>query len=144
LKFFNTFIPASSDKNEQSIITLIQYRNKNILLMGDATKNNESILLQNYKLPKIDILKVGHHGSRTSSSEEFVKNIQPKISLISSGKHNKYHLPNDDVISRLKENGSEVYDTQDNGELSINLDDIKTKIQRIYQRQSTNAREVTQ
>lgn len=112
--------------------------------MGDATKNNESILLQNYKLPKIDILKVGHHGSRTSSSEEFVKNIQPKISLISSGKHNKYHLPNDDVISRLKENGSEVYDTQDNGELSINLDDIKTKIQRIYQRQSTNAREVTQ
>lgn len=144
LKFFNTFIPASSDKNEQSIIILIQYRNKNILLMGDATKNNESILLQNYKLPKIDILKVGHHGSRTSSSEEFVKNIQPKISLISSGKHNKYHLPNDDVISRLKENGSEVYDTQDNGELSINLDDIKTKIQRIYQRQSTNAREVTQ
>ena len=46
--------------------------------MGDATKNNESILLQNYKLPKIDILKVGHHGSRTSSSEEFVKTYNPK------------------------------------------------------------------
>ena len=54
--------------------------------MGDATVNNEDILMKRYNLPKIDILKVGHHGSRTSSSELFIKDIEPKISLISSGK----------------------------------------------------------
>ena len=77
LKFFNTFIPASSDKMNNPLSyssnTVIKYS-----INGDATKNNESILLQNYKLPKIDILKVGHHGSRTSSSEEFVKTYNPK------------------------------------------------------------------
>ena len=56
-----------------------------MLLMGDATKNNESKLMK-YKLPKIDILKVGHHGSKTSSSESFINLIKPTISIISSGK----------------------------------------------------------
>ncbi len=56
--------------------------------MGDASKNNESLLLKKYNLPEIDILKVGHHGSKTSSSKEFIEMIKPKISLISSGKNN--------------------------------------------------------
>jgi len=121
ISFLNSFIPLSDDKNEHSIVTLIEYNGINILLMGDATVNNEDILMKRYNLPKIDILKVGHHGSRTSSSELFIKDIEPKISLISSGKNNKYHLPNLDVIQRLKYYGSKVFDTQDNGELTINL-----------------------
>ncbi|WP_126123825.1 ComEC/Rec2 family competence protein, partial [Staphylococcus epidermidis] len=108
ISFLNSFIPLSDDKNEHSIVTLIQYNDINILLMGDATVNNEDILMKRYNLPKIDILKVGHHGSRTSSSELFIKDIEPKISLISSGKNNKYHLPNLDVIQRLKYYGSKV------------------------------------
>ncbi|MCD8886211.1 DNA internalization-related competence protein ComEC/Rec2 [Staphylococcus epidermidis] len=141
ISFLNSFIPLSDDKNEHSIVTLIQYNDINILLMGDATVNNEDILMKRYNLPKIDILKVGHHGSRTSSSELFIKDIEPKISLISSGKNNKYHLPNLDVIQRLKYYGSKVFDTQDNGELTINLDEEVYIVYRDILNQKSLARE---
>lgn len=144
LNFFDTYLPHSSDRNEYSIITLIEYNSKNILLMGDATKNNEDILLEKYHLPQIDILKVGHHGSRTSSSEAFIRKIQPKISLISSGVHNKYKLPNKDVIERLKQYGSLVYDTQENGEITIDLDKQQSIVMSIYRNQKSIAREATQ
>ena len=144
LEIYDTFISSSSDKNEYSIITLIKYNNRNILLMGDATKNNEDILLKKYHLPTIDILKVGHHGSRASSSEEFIKKIQPRLSLISSGKHNKYKLPNDEVIERLKRYGSLVYDTQQNGEMTINLDKHHLSVLNVKDHLKTIAREVTQ
>ncbi|MGC7614536.1 DNA internalization-related competence protein ComEC/Rec2 [Staphylococcus epidermidis] len=141
ISFLNSFIPLSDDKNEHSIVTLIQYNGINILLMGDATVNNEDILMKRYNLPKIDILKVGHHGSRTSSSELFIKDIEPKISLISSGKNNKYHLPNLDVIQRLNYYGSKVFDTQDNGELTINLDEQDYIVYRDNLKQKSLARE---
>lgn len=141
ISFLNSFIPLSDDKNEHSIVTLIEYNGINILLMGDATVNNEDTLMKRYNLPKIDILKVGHHGSRTSSSKLFIKDIEPKISLISSGKNNKYHLPNLDVIQRLKYYGSKVFDTQDNGELTINLDEEVYIVYRDNLNQKSLARE---
>ena len=141
ISFLNSFIPLSDDKNEHSFVTLIEYNGINILLMGDATVNNEDILMKRYNLPKIDILKVGHHGSRTSSSKLFIKDIEPKISLISSGKNNKYHLPNLDVIQRLKYYGSKVFDTQDNGELTINLDEEVYIVYRDNLNQKSLARE---
>ena len=144
LKFFHTYINNSDDKNEQSIIILIQCKNRNILLMGDATVNNEQKLINNYQLPKIDILKVGHHGSRANSSKEFIKVIKPTISLISSGKNNKYRLHIYDVIDRLKTYGSKVFDTQNNGELKINLNENSFKVYRYILNRETLAREVTQ
>ncbi|MGZ2415907.1 competence protein ComEC [Staphylococcus caledonicus] len=126
LHFFHTYIPTSSDKNEQSVIILIDYLKYKLLLMGDATKNNENILIHKYNLPKIDILKVGHHGSKTSSSEQFLNIIRPSISVISSGKHNKYHLPNEETIEKLKSFNSKIYNTQNDGEITIDLDrDLK-------------------
>lgn len=122
IHFLNGYIYRSDDKNEYSIVTLIKYHNINILLMGDATKNNEKLLLKKYNLPKIDILKVGHHGSKTSSSESFIRKIQPTISLISSGKHNRYHLPNKEVIMLLKSIKSKIYNTQQSGQITIDLD----------------------
>lgn len=121
--FFDSFIPNSRDKNEYSIITMITYQNKKVLLMGDASKNNESLLLKKYNLPEIDILKVGHHGSKTSSSKEFIEMIKPKISLISSGKNNMYHLPNIEVVKRLQRIRSRIYNSQQNGQVTIDLDD---------------------
>ncbi|MCD0570692.1 MBL fold metallo-hydrolase, partial [Staphylococcus aureus] len=115
--------PNSRDKNEYSIITMITYQNKKVLLMGDASKNNESLLLKKYNLPEIDILKVGHHGSKTSSSKEFIEMIKPKISLISSGKNNMYHLPNIEVVKRLQRIRSRIYNSQQNGQVTIDLDD---------------------
>lgn len=122
INFLNSYIFASEDKNEYSIVTMIKYRDSNILLMGDATKNNEKLILKKYKLPKIDILKVGHHGSKTSSSEEFIKEIRPTISLISSGKRNRYHLPNREVIMLLNSIKSKIYNTQESGQITVDLD----------------------
>lgn len=121
--FLNSYIQGSQDKNEYSIVTLINYHNKKVLLMGDATKNNEEILLKKYHLPKVDILKVGHHGSKTSSSAQFIEAVQPNISLISSGKNNIYRLPNKEVINRLKSFHSQIYDSQYNGQVTIDLDE---------------------
>ncbi|PNZ29776.1 late competence protein ComEC [Staphylococcus petrasii] len=122
ISFLNSYLPISEDKNEQSIVLLVKYRMINILLMGDATKNNETLLLKRYDLPKIDILKVGHHGSKTSSSMPFLEKIHPSISIISSGKNNKYHLPNQSTIDSLIKLDSKIFNTQSEGEISINLD----------------------
>ncbi|UMT74738.1 DNA internalization-related competence protein ComEC/Rec2 [Staphylococcus roterodami] len=121
--FLNSYIQGSQDKNEYSIVTLINYHNKKVLLMGDATKNNEEILLKKYHLPKVDILKVGHHGSKTSSSAQFIEAVQPNISLISSGKNNIYRLANKEVINRLKSFHSQIYDSKYNGQVTIDLDE---------------------
>ncbi|UCH98899.1 DNA internalization-related competence protein ComEC/Rec2 [Staphylococcus haemolyticus] len=123
-------IPNSNDKNEHSIILLIEYQRYKMLLLGDVTKNNESKLMKIYQLPKIDILKVGHHGSKTSSSESFINLIKPTISIISSGKNNKYHLPNRETLQTLRSTNSSILNTQDVGEITIDLDhdlDIKFK-----------------
>ena len=69
--FLNAFIDSNEDKNAQSIISLIEYKNYKLLLMGDAIEENENLLLKKYHLPLIDVLKVGHHGSKTSSSKYF-------------------------------------------------------------------------
>lgn len=130
ISFLHGDIPNSNDKNEHSIILLIQYQRYKMLLMGDATKNNESKLMKIYQLPKIDILKVGHHGSKTSSSASFINLIKPTISIISSGKNNKYHLPNPETLQTLRSTNSSILNTQDVGEITIDLDhglDIKFK-----------------
>ena len=78
---------------------------------------------------KADILKVGHHGSKTSSTEEFIEFVKPKIALIGVGKNNNFGHPNDEVIRRLQENGAEVYRTDKMGEILIRISkNYKVKI----------------
>ncbi|RIM64370.1 ComEC/Rec2 family competence protein, partial [Staphylococcus xylosus] len=114
-------INHSEDLNEHSIITYIEYNKIKMLFMGDASINNEQILLRNFELPKIDILKVGHHGSKTSTSNEFLQKIQPKICLVSVGKTNRYQLPNQEIITKLKRLGAKVFQSNENGEVTIKL-----------------------
>lgn len=122
ITFYKTIINSSKDLNEHSIMALIHTPLYNILTTGDATIKNESKLLATYQLPKIDILKVGHHGSKTSNSTEFITRVHPKYSLISSGRNNMYKLPNPQTINRLKNVGSKIYNTQDDGEITFYLD----------------------
>ena len=112
-------ISNSDNLNEQSIIIFIQYKSYKILLMGDATNNNEGNLIRKYHLYDIDILKVGHHGSRTSTSNILLKKIRPKIALISVGEKNKYRLPNPQIINRLKSFDIKIFQTNINGEVNI-------------------------
>ncbi|MDT3959410.1 DNA internalization-related competence protein ComEC/Rec2 [Staphylococcus kloosii] len=121
IEFLDATIPHSEDQNEQSIITLIKYRGYKLLFMGDATINNEQLLLAKYDLSNIDILKVGHHGSKTSSSEAFMQVTNPRISLISNGQNNRFHLPDTQVLNNLKIINSKVYDTAQHGQVTITL-----------------------
>ncbi len=112
------------DENPSSQVYLGIYKDKSFLLMGDAPSKTEGEILKNYDLSNIDILKVGHHGSNTSSSLEFLEKIKPKISLISAGIDNKFNHPHEEVVKRLSKY-SDVYVTKDLGSIRVDLDSLK-------------------
>ena len=116
-----TFLEGNQAKdiNDSSLIIYANLEGENILLMGDASQNVESHLLRTYNLPKMNILKVGHHGSRTSTSSKFVNQIKPQISLISAGQNNIYSHPHKETLKALKD--SKVFVTKDDGSVKINL-----------------------
>ena len=95
--------------------------------MGDASIKVENDLIKKYDLKNIDILKVGHHGSITSTSLEFVNKINPKYCIISVGKNNKYNHPSKEVINRL--NKCIIYRTDKDGsiEFTIKNDNLTIK-----------------
>ena len=115
------------DANNSSIVVQINYGNLKYLFMGDATSKNEKS--RNWE--DIDVLKVGHHGSITSSSEEFLNSILPEIAIISVGKENNYQLPKDKIIERLQKNGSTIYRTDKDGTIQISSDGITNEITKI-------------
>ena len=116
------------DENKASLIIYTNIEIRNILLMGDATKESENYILNTYNLPKMDILKVGHHGSNTSTSKKLIKKISPKISLISAGKNNIYGHPHQETLKKLK--NSDVYITKKDGAVKINLNNFTIKTAR--------------
>lgn len=111
----------SDDENDNSIVLYIEIRNEKILLMGDASIRSEKQILDNYNISNIDILKCGHHGSKTSSSSLFLKTMNPSVALISAGVNNRYNHPNKEVIDRLKEINANIKSTQDIGNIKIYL-----------------------
>ncbi len=116
------------DENSSSQIYYGQYRDISMLFMGDASKESEKNLLKKYEIPDIDILKVGHHGSITSSSNDFIKKINPKISLISVGLNNKFNHPTPKVIDTLLESDSLVYQTSIHGTTTIDLKRLQIEV----------------
>ena len=97
----------SSNLNSTSIVIRMEYNNKSYLFMGDAEEINED----SREWPQTDILKVGHHGSQTSSSQKFLNQVKPKIAVIQLGEGNKYGHPHDEVIKRLEKMGVAIYRT---------------------------------
>ena len=106
-------------ENDSSIILYIEINDKKLLLMGDASIQSEDYILSHYKIKDIDILKCGHHGSKTSSSYSFLKEVNPKIALISAGVDNQFHHPHQEVINRLKKLKIKIYNTQELGNVKI-------------------------
>ena len=117
LNYMNT-----DNENDASLVINIRYKNKYMLFMGDASIKTEKYLLNNYNFSNIDILKVGHHGSITSTSEEFLKEIRPRLALISCALVNKFKHPSNEVIKRLKKYNVKIYQTRYDGGVKINLD----------------------
>jgi len=115
------------DTNEYSIVTKIVYKDTSFILMGDATMENEVDIINNVPDIDIDVLKLGHHGSSTSSSDYFITKTSPKIAIISCGKNNKYGHPHQEVMRVLKKHGVTPYRTDEMGDIVITSDGKEIK-----------------
>ncbi|RKW55936.1 MAG: MBL fold metallo-hydrolase [Lachnospiraceae bacterium] len=115
------------DTNEYSIVAKIVYKDTSFILMGDATMENEVDIINNIPDIDIDVLKLGHHGSSTSSSDYFITKTSPNIAIISCGKNNKYGHPHQEVMRVLKKHGVTPYRTDEMGDIVITSDGKEIK-----------------
>lgn len=107
--------------NLSSIILRLEFGNTSFLFMGDAESENE----KTRQWPKTDVLKVGHHGSNTSTSENFLKQVSPQYAVIMAGKNNSYGLPKDKILERLEKQNVTIYRTDENGTIEMISDGNK-------------------
>ena len=105
------------ESNLNSIVFKLTFNDNSFLFMGDAEEENEKEILHSFKLNNINFIKIGHHGSNSSSSLEFIKKISPDIAAISCGYKNQYGHPHREVINNLKQNHVSIYRTDRIGEI---------------------------
>ncbi len=115
--------------NEASMVLAVQYGGFDMLLTGDVEGEGEMQLTKQLEESYLDctweVLKVAHHGSKNSSTEEFLRQVQPAYALISAGQGNRYGHPHQETVKRLADVGSKVYSTQDNGAIMVEVEDGK-------------------
>ena len=124
-EFMTEPILDEDNLNVSSLVIRLEFGNNSFLFMGDAEEeeNEETI-----NWPKTDVLKVGHHGSNTSSSESFLEQVQPQYGVIMVGKDNSYGLPTQETIEKLKNIGTEIYRTDEDGTIQMTSDGNIIKI----------------
>ncbi len=141
IKYYSCIKELNIDNNKLYFLQTKEYDNENdnsnviyteldgykFMFMGDAGVEKEKDILEKYNLSNIDVLKVGHHGSGTSSSKEFIKKIKPKYGVISVGKNNRYGHPNDSVLDNLED--SKIYRTDEDGSIMFKIKNNKLKIE---------------
>ena len=125
LYFLN--VKEYDNENDNSSVIYTELNNNKFLFMGDTGVEVEEYLIENQNLKDIDILKVGHYGSKTSSSEEFIDKVNPKYSIISVGKNNRYSHPNKEVLNNLE--NSKTYRTEKDGSIIFEIKNDKLKIE---------------
>lgn len=108
-----------NNENDNSTVLLFNIYDYKFLFMGDASIKTEEYLLNNYILPNVDILKVGHHGSYTSTSTDFINVIKPKYSVISVGENNIYKHPNKNVLDIL--DNTKLFRTDVDGTIEVKI-----------------------
>jgi len=113
---------SKTDINNASIVAKITYQKTRFMFTGDAEKPEEEHIARDRDDLTSDVLKVGHHGSKTSTSEEFLTEVHPSIAVISVGKNNKYSHPDREIIHRLEKNNITVYRTDEDGDITIKSD----------------------
>lgn len=138
--------------NNNAILNMLRFGRINILCTGDLEKIAEDAIITRYSnsnILKADILKVGHHGSITSTSDDFLKLIMPRMALIGCGKNNKFGHPNQFILNKLSAIGCKIYRTDLNGEISICIDEnaiisdnamIKVDYEKILKGRMVNSR----
>ena len=125
LYFLQTTIYDNENDNSNVIYTEID--GCKFMFMGDAGIGKEKDILEKYNISNVDVLKIGHHGSKTSSSETFINEMNPKYSVISVGKNNRYGHPNKEVLDNLKQ--SKIYRTDEDGSIMFKIKNDKLRIE---------------
>lgn len=118
--------------NNNALVFKLDTNEKNILFTGDIEEETEKVLVQKYKNTntlKSDILKVAHHGSKSSSIQEFLDLVKPKIALIGVGKDNKYGHPDNNTIKKLENINCKIYRTDKMGEIILGNNKIAVNIE---------------
>ena len=125
----NILAPNNSiytELNNYSVVTKITYGTTKFLFMGDAEKLSENEIKENVTA---DVIKIGHHGSNTSSSIDFIKKVNAKYGIISVGLNNKYNLPKEETITNWENSGTKIYLTSTNGTITASSDGTNIKIE---------------
>lgn len=115
------------NENDNSNVIYTELNGYKFMFMGDAGVEKEKDILDKYNISDIDVLKVGHHGSKTSSSKGFIDEIKPKYAIISVGKNNRYGHPNKEVLNNL--DNSKIYRTDQDGSIMFKIKNNKLKIE---------------
>ena len=114
------------DYNDYSVVTKVEFGDTSVLVTGDAEHNSENNMLEKYgNSLRSDVLKMGHHGSSTSSGEDFFRAVSPKIAVISCGKDNSYGHPHKETLKLLRDTKTEFFRTDENGTVVL-VSDGKT------------------
>jgi len=101
--------------NNDSLVMRMQYGRSSVLLEGDAEAPSERMMLANRRVTPVTLLKVGHHGSKTSTTQEFLAAAAPKDAIVSVGKGNTFGHPRFEVIERIAAGGAKLYRTDEFG-----------------------------
>lgn len=117
-----------TEENDRSVVTVAKIGDIKFLLMGDAEKATESRILDDNINVECDVIKVGHHGSSTSSSEEFLKAANPEYAVISVGENNTYSHPSPDTLASLERIGTEIYRTDKSGNITFEIKNGNLKV----------------
>lgn len=118
----------SEDRNDLSMVLLAEYRDFQLLLTGDIGKETERSLVSLECLKEVEILKTAHHGSRHSSTELFLDRVRPMVSLVSCSATNRYGHPGEETLERLRNVGSQIFITKDDGAIRIWTDGEKVRV----------------
>ena len=141
IKYYSCIKELNVDNNKLYFLQTKEYDNENdnsnviytelsgykFMFMGDASITTEKEIMNKYNIPEIDVLKVGHHGSKTSSGKEFINEINSKYSIISVGKNNRYGHPNREVLNKLK--NSKIYRTDEDGSIMFKIKSDKLNVE---------------
>lgn len=121
----NTFV---KNPNDNSVIVMLEYKGNRFLFTGDAEAAVERKLIGVGMDLKADVLKVGHHGSNTSTTERFLSEIKPQVAVIEVGAKNRYGHPRKEILDRLEKGGIKYYRTDTDGTVKVESDGVNFKI----------------
>lgn len=133
-------VDAKNNLNDSSIVIELDYGNTKYLFMGDATTRVEEMVEWN----EVDVLKVAHHGSNSSTSRQFLEKVKPKYAIISVGRDNSHNFPDIDILERLKSNNIKIYRTDESNTIWLTSDGTEINIEPLkYNLDGTGRKQAT-